>query len=93
MRNRGGGIKSIILIDKTDLIEEYFQLHLTFETIDSMGANFINSCLEQIAKTLQSEALEYDDFNNEEKEIEVVMSILIQLCPWMYCSCICKLSN
>ena len=81
MRNRGGGIKRIILIDKTDLIEEYFQLHLTFETVDSMGANFINSCLEQIAKTLQSAALEYDDFNEEEKQIEVVMSILSNYVP------------
>ena len=81
MRNRGGGIKSLILIDKTDLIEEYFQLHLTFETIDSMGANFINSCLEQIGNTLQSAALEYDDFNEEEKQIEVIMSILSNYVP------------
>ena len=81
MRNRGGGIKRIILLDKTDLMEEYFQLHLTFETVDSMGANFINSCLEQIAKTLQSAALEYDDFNEEEKQIEVVMSILSNYVP------------
>jgi hydroxymethylglutaryl-CoA reductase len=81
MRNRGGGIKRFILVDKTDLIEEYFQLHLTFETIDSMGANFINSCLEQIANTLQSAALEYDDFNEEEKQIEVLMSILSNYLP------------
>ena len=46
-----------------------------------MGANFINSCLEQIAKTLQSAALEYDDFNEEEKQIEVVMSILSNYVP------------
>ena len=81
MRNRGGGIKRIILLDKTDLMDEYFQLHLTFETVDSMGANFINSCLEQVAKTLQSAALEYDDFNEEEKQIEVVMSILSNYVP------------
>ena len=85
MRNRGGGIKSLILIDKTDLIEEYFQLHLTFETIDSMGANFINSCLEQIGNTLQSAALEYDDFNEEEKQIEF-NEYSFQLCAGMYCS-------
>jgi hydroxymethylglutaryl-CoA reductase len=41
-----------------------------------MGANFINSCLEQFAKTLKREAVAYADFNSEEKEIEVVMSIL-----------------
>jgi hydroxymethylglutaryl-CoA reductase len=81
MRNRGGGITGITLIDKTDLMEEYFQLHLTFETVDSMGANFINSCLEQIAKTLQSAVSEYDDFTEEEKQIEVVMSILSNYVP------------
>ena len=81
MRNRGGGIKRIILLDKTDLMEEYFQLHLTFETVDSMGANFINSCLEKVAKTLQSAALEYDIFNEEEKQIEIVMSILSNYVP------------
>lgn len=81
MRNRGGGIKRIILLDKTDLMEEYFQLHLTFETVDSMGANFINSCVEQVAKTLQSAALEYDIFNEEEKQIEIVMSILSNYVP------------
>ena len=81
MRDRGGGITGITLIDKTDLIEEYFQLHLTFETVDSMGANFINSCLEQIAKSLQSAVSEYDDFTEEEKQIEVIMSILSNYVP------------
>ena len=76
MQKRGGGILDIVLKDKTDLIPNYFQLHATFETKDSMGANFINSCLEQFAKTLQSEAQSYSLFTEEEKNIQVVMSIL-----------------
>ena len=44
MQKRGGGILNIELRNKTHLIENYFQLHATFETKDSMGANFINSC-------------------------------------------------
>jgi hydroxymethylglutaryl-CoA reductase len=76
MQKRGGGIKSIILKDKTSVLENYYQLHATFETIDSMGANFINSCLEQFAKTLKRQAVNYSDFTSEEKDIEVVMSIL-----------------
>lgn len=76
MQRRGGGILDIVLKDKTDLISNYFQLHATFETKDSMGANFINSCLEQFAKTLQSEAQSYNLFTEEEKNIQVVMSIL-----------------
>lgn len=76
MQKRGGGILDILLKNKTDLLPNYFQLHATFETKDSMGANFINSCLEQFAKTLKSEAQAYDLFTEEEKNIQVVMSIL-----------------
>lgn len=76
MQKRGGGISDIVLKDKTDLIPGYFQLHATFETKDSMGANFINSCLEQFAKTLKSKAEHYSLFTEEEKNIQVVMSIL-----------------
>jgi hydroxymethylglutaryl-CoA reductase len=46
-----------------------------------MGANFINSCLEQLAKTLKEEAQNYSDFNETEKEITVVMSILSNYVP------------
>lgn len=76
MQKRGGGILDIVLKDKTSELENYFQLHATFETKDSMGANFINSCLEQFAKTLKNEAQNNTNFSEEEKNIEVVMSIL-----------------
>lgn len=81
MQKRGGGILDIELRDKTAELENYFQLHATFETRDSMGANFINSCLEQFAKTLIAEAQQYDDFSTEEKNIEIVMSILSNYIP------------
>jgi hydroxymethylglutaryl-CoA reductase len=81
MQKRGGGILDITLKDKTDLLPNYFQLHATFETKDSMGANFINSCLEQFAKTLKEEVLVYDLFTESEKDIEVVMSILSNYVP------------
>lgn len=81
MQKRGGGILDIILKDKTDLIPNYYQLHVTFETKDSMGANFINSCLEQFAKTLKEEALKYEFFSAKEKEIQVIMSILSNYVP------------
>jgi hydroxymethylglutaryl-CoA reductase len=81
MQKRGGGILDIVLRDKTNLIPNYYQLHATFETKDSMGANFINSCLEQFAKTLKEEALSYDLFTEEEKQIEVIMSILSNYVP------------
>ncbi|HQZ25236.1 MAG TPA: hydroxymethylglutaryl-CoA reductase, degradative [Flavobacterium sp.] len=81
MQKRGGGILNIELRDKTNLLPNYYQLHATFETKDSMGANFINSCLEQFAKTLKEEAQLYDSFTAAEKDIEVVMSILSNYVP------------
>ena len=81
MQKRGGGILNIELRNKTDLIPNYFQLHVTFETKNAMGANFINSCLEQLSKTLKNEAQIYEVFSASEKDIEVVMSILSNYVP------------
>lgn len=81
MEKRGGGVKSIALIDKTKQLEGYYQLHCTFETVDAMGANFINSCLEQFAKTFKEEATHFEMFSDTEKNIEIVMSILSNYVP------------
>lgn len=81
MQKRGGGILDISLKDKTNLLPDYFQLYATFETKDSMGANFINSCLEQFSKTLKTEAQTFELFSEEEKNIQVVMSILSNYVP------------
>ncbi len=81
MQKRGGGILDIELRNKTKELENYFQLHVTFETKDSMGANFINSCLEQLATTLKEEAQEMESLTDEEKNLQVVMSILSNYVP------------
>lgn len=81
MQKRGGGILDVVLRDKTADLENYYQLHATFETKDSMGANFINSCLEQFAKTLKKEAQVFEIFSEEEKDITIVMSILSNYVP------------
>ena len=76
MQKRGGGISDIQLIDKTEALENYYQLHATFQTKDSMGANFINSCLEQFAKTFKNKSEEFGITS-----IQVVMSILSNFVP------------
>lgn len=81
MEQRGGGVLDIELRDKTKDIKGYYQLHVSFETLDAMGANFINSCLEQFAKTFKKEALGFKDFSNEEKNLQIVMSILSNYVP------------
>ena len=71
MDARGGGILDIELVNKTAKISGYYQLQVTFETMDAMGANFINSCLEQIATT----------FKTCSDDLQVVMSILSNYVP------------
>lgn len=91
MEKRGGGLKDIELIDCTDLEPEYFQLKATFETVDAMGANFINSVLEEFAGCIAEEIKENKYFTGAEKEVEVVMSILSNYTPdclvkaWVEC--------
>jgi len=81
MEKRGGGILDISLIDKTQDLENYYQLFVKFDTRDSMGANFINSCLEKFAEVLQEEASNAQDFDEEEKKLLVIMSILSNYVP------------
>ena len=80
MIERGGGILNLELIDKTNDIKNYYQLNSQFNTVDSMGANFINSCLEQFAKTLENEFFNSNLFDNND-ELEIIMSILSNYVP------------
>ena len=82
MRKRGGGILDIKLVDKTDELEHYYQLKASFDTVDSMGANFINSCLEQFGKTLKDEVQKDENFTQKEKDsLQIVMNILSNYTP------------
>ena len=81
MRARGGGILDLKLVDKSDALDNYFQLEVKFETCDSMGANFINSCLEQFSKTLTGAIANDNRFTESEKEIQIVMCILSNYTP------------
>lgn len=91
MEKRGGGIIDIQLIDFTDKIKDYYQLRVTFNTCDSMGANFINTCLETFAHTLQDFFLRQNQLPEDERHVEIVMSILSNYTPqclvkiWVEC--------
>tara|TARA_R110002020_G_scaffold431238_1_gene641194 strand:- start:33354 stop:34667 length:1314 start_codon:yes stop_codon:yes gene_type:complete len=81
MEKRGGGLLDIELRNKTEELDNYYQLHCSFETKDAMGANFINTCLEQLAATLTRE---YDVYKQKEQfknELVIVMSILSNYVP------------
>jgi hydroxymethylglutaryl-CoA reductase len=76
MRKRGGGVLDVELIDFSDKLENYYQLKVTFETCDSMGANFINSVLESFSQTLMTSIQQSSLFEDSEKDVQIVMSIL-----------------
>ena len=87
MRQRGGGITAVQLIDKTNELPDYYQVDVTFETVDAMGANFINTCLEKISSVLQN----INELNSGEHKVEIIMAILSNYTPeclvrcWVEC--------
>ncbi|MBK5213275.1 MAG: hydroxymethylglutaryl-CoA reductase, degradative [Flavobacteriaceae bacterium] len=81
MKARGGGLSELSLVDRSHILDGYFYIHATFETLDAMGANFINSCLEQMAHTFEDEARNFETFQKKETYPEVVLSILSNYVP------------
>lgn len=81
MRARGGGILDVQVLDKDAVEPNYYQLKADFETCDSMGANFINSCLEEMARTLQAEIEVTDMLPEKDRKVQVIMSILSNFTP------------
>ena len=81
MKERGGGISNIKLVNKSKELKSYYQLHVDFNTIDSMGANFINSCLEIISENFKELLNDSSKFKESEKKIEIIMSILSNYTP------------
>jgi hydroxymethylglutaryl-CoA reductase len=94
MRARGGGIEGIRLIDMSDKLEGYHQIEVIFNTAESMGANFINSCLESMASFLRVQV----DIAGLSDRLTIIMAILSNYTPrcLVECSVSChprKLAN
>ncbi len=91
MEKRGGGILDFQLLDLRDKLRNYYQIKVRFNTVDSMGANFINSCLEEFSNTLKDFISSHSIFESNEKEVNVIMSILSNYTPdcivktWVEC--------
>ncbi len=90
MEERGGGIISIELKSPDPHTKDYYQLNVKFDTCDSMGANFINSVLEQFAITLDGWLLTYPPFVEHNYDCEIIMSILSNYAP--ECLAVAKVS-
>lgn len=81
MRKRGGGILDIQLVDFTAHLEGYYQLKASFATCDSMGANFINTLLEEFSTLLIHFFRHHPGFSKNEQDVDIIMSILSNYTP------------
>lgn len=91
MRQRGGGVLDVELLDYSHLESEYYQLRVSFDTCDSMGANFINSVLECFGRSLERFVERHPAFEDSERDVDVLMCILSNYTPnclaraWVEC--------
>ncbi len=81
MVKRGGGILDLKLVDRTADEPGYYQLLGEFDTRDAMGANFINSILETFGHKWKELVMNAEDFESDEKEVQIVMAILSNYTP------------
>ncbi len=88
MDARGGGVLDMELVDLSAQEEGYFQLKASFDTCDSMGANFINTMLEEYATLLKDYICVERGFDGA---IQIIMSIVSNYTPksivraWVEC--------
>lgn len=87
MEKRGGGIVKVELVNLSDKLENYYQLKLHCETCDAMGANFINSILEEMGQVFKKKVNLNPAFSETERELEVIMCILSNYTPECLVEC------
>ena len=91
MESRGGGIMHMDLNYLPDILAHYYQIDVAFDTCDAMGANFINSCLEQLGKSLREFLSSQRSWPVEEQDCRIIMAILSNYVPgsrvrvWVEC--------
>lgn len=78
---RGGGILRIELLDFNHEERHLYQLRVFFETCDSMGANFINSVLENFGNSLEKFIIDHPLIPDEYRDVDIIMSILSNHTP------------
>ncbi|MEL6275950.1 MAG: hydroxymethylglutaryl-CoA reductase, partial [Bacteroidota bacterium] len=81
MEKRGGGVLGMTWKHIPSVAPDYYQLLVRFGTADSMGANFINTILEEYGKQLELWATASSQLTSEERQVEVIMAILSNYTP------------
>lgn len=87
MQERGGGITGLELVDCTEKIENYWQLKVHCETCNAMGANFINSVLEEMAQEFKRRLKKSESLPETERDMHVIMCILSNFTPECVVEC------
>ncbi|MGV8964009.1 MAG: hydroxymethylglutaryl-CoA reductase [Candidatus Saccharimonadaceae bacterium] len=89
MERRGGGITNIQFIQQPEL-QDVWQMQVSFNTADSMGANFINTCLEAMKEPITNYFEERDL-----PTVEIIMAILSNYTPdcLVNCEVSCKVDQ
>ncbi len=77
MKKRGGGVTSLRMRKINGLRKDYHQIDLEAKTADSMGANFINTVLEEMARILPQTIREFCGPG----DVDVLMAILSNYTP------------
>jgi hydroxymethylglutaryl-CoA reductase len=77
MMQRGGGIITLDMKKVAGLPDNYNQIIMEARTMESMGANFINSVLEEMARALPALVSKYAG----KGEVDVIMAILSNHTP------------
>ncbi|MGD9555667.1 MAG: hydroxymethylglutaryl-CoA reductase [Mangrovibacterium sp.] len=91
MESRGGGITKTELKYLPEVLDHYYQIDVGFDTCDAMGANFINSCMEQYGKSLRTFLAEQEEWPAGERDCTILMAILSNYVPnsraraWVEC--------
>lgn len=85
MKKRNGGITGIELLDFSQQLPKYYQIRVSFETADAMGANIINSVLEEMAHSLKQYFA--NNFSGIEADCDIVMAILSNHTPESIVEC------
>ncbi|MDQ3142108.1 MAG: hydroxymethylglutaryl-CoA reductase [Bacteroidota bacterium] len=94
MEIRGGGVLDIQVIEQ-EQVSQYFQFLISFETCDSMGANFINSCLESFSVSFENFLTEQINLDETFRDVNILMSILSNYTPecLVHAEVSCKISE
>lgn len=87
MVKRGGGIVGLELVDMTNDLENYYQIKVYCETCNAMGANFINSILEEMGQVFRNKVIGNQNFSDKERNFELIMCILSNYTPECLVEC------